>query len=76
MMDNVLKTTPIVYAIGNDYQIFVPVNVPTVMWVNVNGENYYDDSNGVLRSDVTVHKMTVPMTELDARGNIQYATER
>lgn len=68
MADNVFKTTPIVYAVGDEYQVFVPVNVPTVMWVSVNGKNYYDHSNGILRSDVTVHKMTVPMQELDRAG--------
>ncbi len=26
---------------------------------------YYDDSNGILRSDVTTHRMTVPAAELD-----------
>ncbi len=59
------KCTPIVYAVGREYQIFVPVSLPTVMWVEVDGTAYYDDSNGILRSCVTVHKMCVPCEALD-----------
>ena len=59
------KAPPSVYAVGNDYQIFVAVDQPIVMWVKVGNEEYYDDSNGVLRSGRLVHRMTVPMSELD-----------
>ncbi len=67
-MSNCFKSLPIVYSVGERYIITVPVNVPVVMWVKVGDECYYDDANGVLRSDVTVHKMTVPAYELDAAG--------
>ena len=58
-------TTPVVYAVGNDYQIMVPVACETLMWVRVGDRCYYDDSNGILRSNTTTHRMTVPMAELD-----------
>ena len=58
-------TTPVVYAVGKNYQILVPVNCETLMWVSVGDKCYYDDSNGILRSAVTTHKMTIPMEELD-----------
>lgn len=64
-MDNIFKTEPAVFAVGNTYQIFVPVTYEALMWVRVGDEEYYDDSNGILRSAVTLHKMTVPMEELD-----------
>ena len=38
------------------------------MWVTVSGKNYYDDSNGILRSARLTHKMDVPMSELDSAG--------
>ena len=60
------KTAPVVYAVGRDYQIFVPVNTETVMWVEVGDRAFYDDSNGILRSSVSVHRMTVPMGLLDS----------
>lgn len=58
-------TAPIVYAVGLNYQIIVPVTCETLMWVTVGEQKYYDDSNGILRSAVTTHKMTVPMPALD-----------
>ncbi len=64
-MSELIKNTPIVFAVGNDYKIFVPVNDCSLMWVKVGDECFYDDSNGVLRSAVSVHKMSVPMEILD-----------
>ena len=61
-------TTPTVYAVGREYQILVPVACETLMWVQVGDRAYYDDSNGILRSNVTTHRMTVPMEELDRAG--------
>ena len=43
-------TAPIVYAVGKNYQIMVSVTRPVVMWVRVGDKNFYDDSNGILRS--------------------------
>ncbi len=63
---SVFKTAPAVFAVGREYQIMVPVNTPTVMWVEVSGQCFYDDSNGILRSAVTTHRMHVPMELLDA----------
>ncbi len=62
---DVFLTRPIVYAIRDSYQIMVPVTCECVMWVRVGERNYYDDSGGILRSDTTTHRMTVPMSELD-----------
>ena len=61
-------TTPVVYAVGHEYQILVPVAYETLMWVQVGDRCYYDDSNGILRSGVSTHRMTVPMEELDRAG--------
>ena len=64
-MSDILKTSPAVFAVGDTYQITVPVKSSCLMWVRVGDELYYDDSNGIIRSDVTTHKMVVPMEELD-----------
>lgn len=64
-MEDLLKTAPAVFAVGDMYQIMVPVNAPSLMWVRVGDKEYFDDACGVLRSDVKVHRMTVPMSELD-----------
>ena len=63
-----LKTTPVVFAVEDTYQIMVPVTAECLMWVQVGDRNYYDDTNGVLRSLCEVHKATVPMAELDRAG--------
>lgn len=59
------RTLPAVFAVENKYQIIVPVEKPSLMWVEVDGKKYCDEVNGVLRSDVEVHRMTVPMAALD-----------
>ncbi|MBO5724184.1 MAG: metallophosphoesterase [Lentisphaeria bacterium] len=59
------EAPPCVYAVGNEYQIIVPVFQECLMWVRVGTEEYYDDSNGILRSASHTHKMIVPMAELD-----------
>ena len=61
-------TTPTVYAVGRDYQIIVPVTKETLMWVEVAGKRFYDDVNGIIRSNCTTHKMTVPQELLDTAG--------
>ena len=67
-MNKMLKYSPTVFAVENDYKIFIPVTSSCVMWVKVGDECYYDHSNGVLRSSVTMHKVAVPRDELDKAG--------
>ena len=62
---NEFATAPIVYAVSGDYQIIVPVKCETVMWVEVGDCRFYDDSNGILRSASSTHKMTVPSVLLN-----------
>ncbi len=63
-----LKTAPAVFAVGGDYQIMVPVKSDILFWVTVGGKNYYDHSNGIIRSSVRMHRVNVPMKALDAEG--------
>lgn len=63
-----LKTTPAVFAVGNNYQIMVPVTKPSLFWVEVDGEIYTDSQNGIMRSICTIHRVTVPMEVLDKAG--------
>ena len=63
-----LKTNPAVFAMGDTYQIKVPVKKECLMWVQVGDKTYYDATNGILRSLSEIHSVTVPMTELDAAG--------
>jgi len=62
------KTHPTVFAVGGEYQIMVPVKNDVLFWVTVGDKAYYDHSNGILRSATWLHKVTVPMDELDKAG--------
>lgn len=65
-MSNVMKTSPAVFAVGNTYQIMIPVTGISLMWVRIGDDCYYDDSNGIIRSAVTTHRITVPAEKLDS----------
>jgi len=66
MLTDIFMYSPAVFVVGNDYQIMVPVKEHCLMGVSVNGNEYYDESNGVLRSATDIHRITVPMSELDS----------
>ena len=63
-----LKTAPAVFAVEDNYQIMVPVTRECTYWVRVGGVDYFDESNGILRSRSLLHRATVPMKELEAAG--------
>ena len=56
---------PTVFALGNTYQIITPVKKEMLFWVEVGNKKYFDHSNGILRSSTLVHKVVVPMEELN-----------
>ena len=62
------KTCPAVFAVKNDYQIMVPVKSDLLFWVTVDGKNYYDHSNGIVRSSTRMHRVNVPTSVLDKAG--------
>ncbi len=68
-MSEILKTSPAVFAVGDTYQIMVPVNIKARMSVEIGSKTYYDHSNGVLRWSGDIHEVTVNQKELDeAKG--------
>lgn len=60
-----LKTCPAVFAVGNDYQIMVEVTEESLMYVQIGEETYYDETNGIMNSLSSIHRVTVPMELLD-----------
>lgn len=56
---------PTVFALGDTYQIITPVKSEMLFWVMVGDKKYCDHSNGILRSSTLVHKVVVPMKELN-----------
>ena len=58
-------TYPTVFAVGDNYNIFVPFSDEVIMWVKVGDRKYYDHCNGILRSNTNMHKVEIPMTALN-----------
>lgn len=57
---------PVVYAVEDTYQIVFSTNHSATAWVEIDGEGYYDLYAGSMKSNDTVHKITVPQEKLDA----------
>lgn len=51
---------PSVFAVEDEYQIMIPSPEPTLMWIQIGNESFYDESNGILRSYTIVHRISVP----------------
>lgn len=62
---NELLCTPAVFAVKDQYQIMVKARSDLLFWVTVGDENYYDHSNGIIRSSTRMHRVNVPMAALD-----------
>lgn len=60
-----MKTAPAVFAVGTDYQIMVETTRTVLFSVLVDGEEYFDASNGIMRSMSDMHRVSVPMDKLD-----------
>lgn len=63
--NELLLAHPSVFAVEDRYQICVIVSAECTMWVQVGDRNYYDHSNGILRSGKYLHKVELPMKKLD-----------
>ncbi len=60
---------PTVYLFEDQYQIMVKTKEECILWVKVGDRCYYDHSGGIMRSDVRVHRVSVPQALLDeAKG--------
>ena len=59
------KNSPAIFAVADEYQIMVLTDEKCVMWARIGDENYFDDSNGILRVGREVHRMCVPMGKLN-----------
>lgn len=46
-----MRTLPAVFVVGDTYHIMTVVGAQSLMWVKVGDECYYDESNGILRSE-------------------------
>lgn len=65
VMPSGFKVGAVVYAVGDEYQIVWSTYNRGVSYVEADGERYYDSTAGRADTDLTVHKVSVPMTVLD-----------
>lgn len=65
-ISSLLVTHPAVFAVDREYQIMFPVTREMLVSVKCDGEEYFDHSNGIVRSKCTIHRVCVPMEALDA----------
>ena len=63
-----IKTSPAVFAVQDTYQIMVSVTKESLFFVKIGDKCYYDHSNGIMRSLSPLHRVTVPMDELNKAG--------
>ncbi|MBQ4265834.1 MAG: metallophosphoesterase [Clostridia bacterium] len=64
-----LYKDPCVFVVDNAYQIAFNTLEKGLAWVEIGGETYRDSRNGLMISETLIHKICVPMQELDDAGS-------
>ena len=64
-LPELFRTSPAVFAAGEEYQIMIPVNAEALLWVETGGKKFYDHSNGIMVSDTDMHRVCVPQSVLN-----------
>ena len=62
---NRITTGAVVYAVEDEYQIVFSSSTEGRAWVEIDGERYFDNYNGVNRTFTKIHKVSVPMNVLN-----------
>lgn len=65
MINNKFVYLPSVFAVEDEYQIIIKLKKPALVKITVGNKTYFDHSNGVIRSSCPVHKISIPVCELD-----------
>ena len=63
---NRITCKPVVYAVEKNYQIVFSTNTEALGWVEVGDKCYYDTYAGTTKKFSKIHKIEIPMSELDA----------
>lgn len=61
-----MKTNPSVFIVNDTYEIIVPVDRESFFWVRVGDKDYFDAPCGLMNTDKYIHKVYVPMEELNS----------
>lgn len=65
---NPYRFHPTVFCVGDEYQIIFLTEKSGMGWVEIAGEKYYDELNGLLRWNDEMHRVNVPRSALDEAG--------
>jgi len=65
---NPYRFHPTVFCVQDTYQIIFLTDKPGMGWVEVGDEKFVDAQNGLMRWTDEMHRVTVPMSILDAAG--------
>lgn len=65
IMPSLFKVDAVVYAVDDEYQIVWSTYNRGISYVEVGENRYYDSTFGRANSELTVHKVSVPMSVLD-----------
>lgn len=71
---NGIEGTPVVYAVGNNYQIVFQTRSKGTAWVTINGVEYNETYAGYRKTEEQVHKIIVPTDVLDQEDNYIVST--
>ncbi len=61
-----LYRDPCVFVVGTEYQIAFNTTEFGIAWLEIGGKQYRSSVGGLMISETLIHKITVPMAELDA----------
>lgn len=75
LVPNKITSTPVVYAVEDTYQVVFTSRAKGTAWVVVNGKEYSDTYAGYRQTESKVHKITIPMEELDTAGEYTIYTK-
>ena len=73
---NTISYKPVVYAVEDEYQIVFGTSSEALGWVEINGKKYTDTSAGSEKSYTKVHKISVPMEDLENATEYTIYTQR
>ena len=71
---NGIDRTPVVYAVGDTYQIVFQTRSKGTAWVTINGVEYNETYAGYRKTEERIHKITVPTEVLDNENKYVIST--
>lgn len=71
---NGIDGTPVVYAVGNEYQIVFRTHSKGSAWITIDGIEYNETYAGYRKTEEKIHKIIVPTAALDSSGSYTVST--